>query len=160
MKVTTSSDAKYYSLGLDFKELSAPPKDVLAFLERFQRMLARLVTLPMPTVAAINGHATAGGAMFALAHDFTIASEGKGLFFLNEIDLGLSFADGMAKLMKYAVEPRIFPLLERPTARSLFSVLSPLPGLTDLDFNSLLAQKSTDTNFKEMLPSWADATLS
>lgn len=81
--------------------LGGEQKDVLAFLERFQRMLARLVTLPMPTVAAINGHATAGGAMFALCHDFTIASEGKFLFFLNEIDMGLSFCEGMAQIMKY-----------------------------------------------------------
>lgn len=65
-------------------------------------MLARLVKLPMPTVAAVNGHCTAGGGFFALCHDFTIASSEKGLFFMNEIDLGLGFAEGMAKVLTYA----------------------------------------------------------
>ena len=64
-------------------------------------MLARLVSLPMPTVAAVNGHCTAGGGFFALCHDFTIASSEKGLFFMNEIDLGLGFAEGMAKVLTY-----------------------------------------------------------
>lgn len=53
----------------------------------------------MPTVAAINGHCTAGGGFFAMAHDFTLVTDGKGLFFMNEIDLGLGFAEGMAKML-------------------------------------------------------------
>lgn len=77
-------------------------------MEAYQKMLARLVALPMPTVAAINGHCTAGGGFFALCHDFTIATEGKGLFFMNEIDLGLAFAEGMAAVLTYVADSSQF----------------------------------------------------
>lgn len=106
LKVTTSSDPKYFSLGLDFAALNVAPKDALIFLETYQKMLARLVKLPMPTVAAVNGHCTAGGGFFALCHDYTIASSEKGLFFMNEIDLGLGFAEGMAKVLTYVKTAR------------------------------------------------------
>lgn len=99
--MTTSSDPKFFSLGLDFAALTVSPKEAIKFLEDYQKMLARLVALPMPTVAAVNGHCTAGGGFFALCHDFTIVSSEKGLFFMNEIDLGLSFAEGMAKVITY-----------------------------------------------------------
>jgi len=107
--VTTSSDAKYFSLGLDMAALTQPVKDAIAFLEYFLRTMSRIVTLPMPTVAAINGHCTAGGGFLALAHDFQLATEGKALFFMNEIDLGLAFSEGMAKLLTYVSPPLSLP---------------------------------------------------
>lgn len=125
--MTTSSDAKYFSLGLDFAALGAGPKEAITFLEDYQKMLARLVALPMPTVAAVNGHCTAGGGFFALCHDFTIVSSEKGLFFMNEIDLGLSFADGMAKVLTYVAAIDLLPFFRFHPA-SLPS--SPSPVLT------------------------------
>ena len=49
-----------------------------------------LYTLPMPTACAINGHATAGGAIFALSSDFRFASSGRKFIGLNEVKIGLS----------------------------------------------------------------------
>jgi enoyl-CoA hydratase/carnithine racemase len=98
--VTTSSDAKYFSLGLEIACLAQGIEQATAYLEYYLKTLARLAVLPMPTVAAINGHCTAGGGFFALVHDFTIVTEGKALFFMNEIDLGLGFSEGMAKILK------------------------------------------------------------
>ena len=98
--MTTSSDAKYFSLGLEIACLAQGIEQATAYLEYYLKTLARLAVLPMPTVAAINGHCTAGGGFFALVHDFTIVTEGKALFFMNEIDLGLGFSEGMAKILK------------------------------------------------------------
>ncbi|XP_049848221.1 uncharacterized protein LOC126313310, partial [Schistocerca gregaria] len=101
--VTTSSDPKYYSLGLDIKNLKQEPAKVEAYLEKYQRLLSRVVTFSMPTIAAINGHAAAGGALFAMAHDVKFVCKEKGFFVMNEIDLGLHLPAGMAAMLKYKI---------------------------------------------------------
>ena len=45
----------------------------------------RLLTFPLVTIAAINGHAFAGGMMLALACDFRIMTSGKGMLSMNEV---------------------------------------------------------------------------
>lgn len=62
----------------------------------------------MPTIAAINGHCTAGGGFLALCHDFRIAADTRALFFMNEIDLGLAFSNGMAQIFKYVISSTEF----------------------------------------------------
>src|SRR4029077_14416293 len=53
------------------------------------RLLGRLVTFPVPTVAAVNGHAFGAGAVLAVAHDFLVMREDRGYWCLPEADLGL-----------------------------------------------------------------------
>jgi enoyl-CoA hydratase/carnithine racemase len=55
----------------------------------------------MVTVAAINGHAFAAGAMLALSHDFRVMRADKGYVCLPEVDLGtgLPLTPGMAALL-------------------------------------------------------------
>merc|ERR1719335_418546 len=64
-------------------------------------MLSRILTLNIPTVAGLNGHFTAAGAMLGLAFDRRVMpSDGKGLFFVPGIDIGLVYSAGMTELMK------------------------------------------------------------
>jgi enoyl-CoA hydratase/carnithine racemase len=58
------------------------------------------MAFPVPTVAAINGHAFAAGAMMALAHDFRVMRGDRGFLCLNEIDLRIPLAPGMAALVR------------------------------------------------------------
>ncbi len=57
--------------------------------------LAKFLRFPMITVAAINGHAYAGGLMFAFAHDYRIMNEDFGNLCLSEIKFGIGLAPGM-----------------------------------------------------------------
>lgn len=59
------------------------------FWVRFEDTVLKLYTLPLPTAAAIAGHANGGGAILALACDFRFIAAGRKLISLNEIQLGL-----------------------------------------------------------------------
>ncbi|CAG8726755.1 11935_t:CDS:2, partial [Racocetra fulgida] len=68
----TIGEGKFYSNGLDLEHALNTPG---FFDDYFLKLLARILTFPIPTVAAINGHAFAGGFMFAIAHVDIIAPE-------------------------------------------------------------------------------------
>ena len=54
--ITTGKD-KFYSIGLDLEELESLPTDSekIKHLGDFQKLLGRVLTFPLPTIAAING---------------------------------------------------------------------------------------------------------
>lgn len=103
--VTTGGTEKFYSNGLDLDWFAGDGKDqVQETLREVFRMFARFLASPVPNVAAINGHAFAGGAMLAAAHDFRVMREDRGFFCLPEIDLGMPLADGMAALLRAKID--------------------------------------------------------
>ena len=81
---------KFFSIGLDLPALlKLSRKDMAAFWVRFEDTVLALYTLPIPTAAAIAGHAPAAGTILALACDFRMIASGKKLMGLNEIKIGL-----------------------------------------------------------------------
>ena len=81
---------KFFSIGLDLPALlKLSRKDMAAFWVGFEDAVLALYTLPMPTAAAIAGHAPAAGTILALACDFRMIASGKKLMGLNEIKIGL-----------------------------------------------------------------------
>jgi len=98
--LVTVGTGKFYSNGLDLDWLGANRDRFEEYLGRVHGVYARLLSLAMPTAAAVNGHAFAGGAMLALAHDFAVMRTGRGYFCLPEVDLGMSFTPGMSALIR------------------------------------------------------------
>lgn len=99
--VTTGGTEKFYSNGLDLAWIAgAGQHEGGAFVSDVMRFLGRLMASPVPTVAAINGHAFAAGAMMTLAHDFRVMRADRGFVCLNEIDIRIPLAPGMAALVK------------------------------------------------------------
>jgi enoyl-CoA hydratase/carnithine racemase len=96
--VVTTGAGKFYSNGLDLDRLGSS-SDPGAFMERVHRLLVRILTYPAVTVAAINGHAFAAGAMVATAHDFTVMRSDRGYWCLPEVDLGLPLTPTMYAVM-------------------------------------------------------------
>src|SRR5882724_8701168 len=72
----TVASGKHYSNGFDLTFLGGLEMDALqVFMHRTSAALGRILVLPMPTVAAINGHAFGIGALLALAHDQRVQNE-------------------------------------------------------------------------------------
>jgi enoyl-CoA hydratase/carnithine racemase len=70
-----------------------------------QALLVRVLTLPMPTVAAIQGHAFAAGAMLTFTHDWRVMRADRGFLCLPEVDLGMPFTIGMDSLIRAVLPP-------------------------------------------------------
>ncbi len=92
--VVTTGAGKFYSNGLDLDWLGTSP-DPGGFMDDVHRLLVRVLLFPAVTVAAVNGHAFAAGAMLATAHDFMIMRADRGYWCLPEVDLGLPLTPTM-----------------------------------------------------------------
>jgi enoyl-CoA hydratase/carnithine racemase len=105
--LVTTGEGKFYSNGLDLAWLGgAGAGEAEAFLADVHRMFARFLCFPVPTVAAINGHAFAGGGMMALGHDLRVMRSDRGYFCLPESDLNLVLTPGMNAIVT-AKLPRV-----------------------------------------------------
>lgn len=94
-------EGRFFCNGMDLQYIRANVQESTRIQADAERLLSRILTLSIPTVAALNGHWTAAGAMLGLAFDKRVmAAGGKGLFFVPGIDIGLVYSAGMTELMK------------------------------------------------------------
>jgi enoyl-CoA hydratase/carnithine racemase len=100
--VTTGGTEKFYSNGLDLAWIGSDEGRAAGagFVQDVISVFARLLTFPIPSVAAINGHAFAAGGMLALAHDFRVMRADRGFFCLPEVDINVALAPGMTALIQ------------------------------------------------------------
>ncbi|BEL12810.1 enoyl-CoA hydratase/isomerase family protein [Actinoplanes sichuanensis] len=104
--LVTTATGKHYSLGLDLDWLVGHADQQGTYIASVQELLARLLTLPMVTVAAMPGHVFAGGAMVSLAHDLRIMRADRGFWCLPEADINLPFTPGMSALIQARLTPQ------------------------------------------------------
>lgn len=96
-----------FSAGLDVPELLPLSRPrIHAFWTTFFRVTRRLAESPVPVVAALSGHAPAGGAVLALHCDYRIAVEGKFKIGLNEVQVGLPVPSTILLALAEAVGAR------------------------------------------------------
>jgi len=94
---------KFFSNGFDYPSVSGDPG---FFSATFDPLLLQLLTFPIPTVAAINGHCFAAGAILALACDYRIMIDGakrNAWMCMNEIDFGAAWPVSFAALVRAKV---------------------------------------------------------
>jgi len=106
--VVHSSHEKIFSNGLDLEWLGPIFQNrefgvISDFFCLLNRLYKRMLLYPMITIAAINGHAFAAGAILTCAFDFRFMRSDRGYFCLPEIDLGIPFLPGMLALLKKAI---------------------------------------------------------
>ena len=111
--ITSSTNPKFFSHGLDLDWMQSPENhpeggDKEVFGEEFMYLMGRFITLPIPTICAINGHAFGAGFMFALSHDVRIMREDRGFLCANEMQLGLPIPRPELALFKHKVPANTF----------------------------------------------------
>jgi enoyl-CoA hydratase/carnithine racemase len=102
----TTGTGKFYSNGLDLDWLAANGDRLNWYVGRVQDLLNRILTFPLPTVAAVNGHAFGAGSMLAIAHDYRVMREDRGYFCFPEVDIHIPFTPGMAALIQAKLPPQ------------------------------------------------------
>ena len=105
--LVTTSTGKFWSNGLDLEWLGQHSDQLGDYLKQVHDLLARVLELPMPTVAALQGHTFAAGAMLALAHDFRVMRADRGFFCLPEVDIQIPFTPGMSALIQAKLTPSV-----------------------------------------------------
>jgi enoyl-CoA hydratase/carnithine racemase len=105
--LVTAATGKFFSNGLDLDWLFAHGDRSSAYVAAVQDLLARVLTLPVFTVAALQGHAFAAGAMFSLAHDARVMRGDRGYWCLPEADINIPFTVGMSALIQARLAPQV-----------------------------------------------------
>ncbi|MEO1795893.1 MAG: enoyl-CoA hydratase/isomerase family protein [Pseudomonadota bacterium] len=126
--VITSNDEKNWSQGVDLNWLMAAihggkQDDVRAFMYAMNEVFAGLLTLPVPVIGALTGHAFGNGAMLACCCDFRVMRADRGYFCFPEVDINIPFLPSMIAFCRKAVPEHRFNELKltgrRATAEDL-----------------------------------------
>lgn len=105
--VLTSAGEKFFSIGFDIPALiGLSQKDFSEFYRAFNRLCIDLYIFPKPAIAAIRGHAVAGGCILTLCCDYRVIAEGRKLMGLNEIRLGVPLPYPADCILRQIVDDR------------------------------------------------------
>ena len=105
--VVLTGSGSIFSAGVNLLRISAEGAPyVRQFLPALHRMFDAAFNLPKPLVAAVNGHAMAGGCVLACCADVRIAARGQGRIGITEILVGVPFPALAFEVMRYAANPQ------------------------------------------------------
>ena len=106
--VTVSAAKKRFSTGFNLDYWKKDKLNPLRSVALGQKMLARFLTVNVPSLCVINGHCYAGGLILALCHDFRTMHVNGGKLCLSEINVGMSLAPAYDALCKSLMGVQIY----------------------------------------------------
>lgn len=106
--VLSSTDEKNFCQGIDIEWLGRKMNEqdfgsIKTFLHGINGIFKRILLMPVPVIAAINGHAFGNGAMLACTCDFRFMKKDKGFFCFPEVDISIPFLPGMIAFVRKAI---------------------------------------------------------
>ncbi|KAL0431222.1 UNVERIFIED_CONTAM: Enoyl-CoA delta isomerase 1, peroxisomal [Sesamum radiatum] len=110
----TTAEGKFFSNGYDLSWALSDPDPVRAqALERpkvmskkLRLLVADLISLPMPTIAAVTGHASAAGFILALSHDYLLMRKDRGFLYMSELDIKHKIPHWFVSIVKSKISSR------------------------------------------------------
>jgi enoyl-CoA hydratase len=102
-------NGRIFSAGVDLlRLLDGGPQYIRSFLSKLTAMFAAVFTHPKPVVAAVNGHAIAGGCVLACAADRRLMARDSVRIGITELLVGVVFPPLPMEIMRHAVAPEHF----------------------------------------------------
>ncbi|KAM3412007.1 hypothetical protein ACQJBY_003588 [Aegilops geniculata] len=98
--LVTVAEGRFFSNGLDVGRAGGSHARLRELVDAFRPVAADLLALPMPTVAAVTGHAAAAGLLLALCHDYRLMRADRGVLYMSEVDMGLPLPPYVARLLR------------------------------------------------------------
>jgi enoyl-CoA hydratase len=129
--VVLTGTGSIFSAGVDLFRIT---EGGAAYVDRFLPLLSTFVralfTVPVPVVAAVNGHAIAGGGVMTLAADYRLMAQGSGRIGVPELLVGVPFPAAPLEVVRFAVSPdRVQALIY--TGRTLLPDEALAQGIVD-----------------------------
>src|SRR5216683_7646330 len=107
--VVLTGTGAIFSAGVDLvRLLEGGAPYIREFLPALSTMLATVFAHPRPVVAAINGHAIAGGCVLACAADRRLMVREAGRIGVTELLVGVPFPPAAMEIMRCAMAPQYF----------------------------------------------------
>jgi enoyl-CoA hydratase/carnithine racemase len=105
--VVVTGQGSIFSAGVDLlRVLNDGPAYVSTFLPALSDALETVFTFPKPLVAAINGHAIAGGCILACAADRRLMARGETRIGVPELAVGVPFPPVPLEIVRFAIPPQ------------------------------------------------------
>lgn len=95
LAIVVTGTGKFFSNGLDLEGFAADREAAAGVVTDVHRLFGRMLLVPAYTVAALNGHTFAAGAMLAATMDARVMRDDRGYWCLPEADLGLPLTTEM-----------------------------------------------------------------
>jgi enoyl-CoA hydratase/carnithine racemase len=99
LALVATGTGRFFSNGLDLERFAADPAEAEEAIPAFKLLLGRLLLFPAYSVAAINGHAFAAGAMISSCFDARVMRSDRGYFCFPEVDISLPFDDALTAVV-------------------------------------------------------------
>lgn len=96
-----------FSAGIDLHRLLADTDRIGEFREALVESFSALFHHPHPTVAAVNGNAVGGGAIYVAACDYRVMGRGRGRIGTPELHGGIPFPDLGIEILRHSVSPGV-----------------------------------------------------
>ncbi|MDA7979034.1 MAG: enoyl-CoA hydratase/isomerase family protein [Pirellulales bacterium] len=100
--IVLTGQGSFFSFGLDVPEiLDLTREQFSSFLREFAGLYRDIFACPKPVIAALNGHATAGGCMIAIACDHRVMAQGRAKIGLTGVRFGAGLFAGSSILLRH-----------------------------------------------------------
>ncbi|XP_030496289.2 enoyl-CoA delta isomerase 1, peroxisomal [Cannabis sativa] len=99
----TTAQGKFFSNGYDLDWVGSSQTRGPLLDSKLKSLIADLISLPLPTIAAVSGHASAAGFILALSHDYVLMRKDRGFLYMSELDIRLPIPTWFVTLIKCKV---------------------------------------------------------
>ena len=105
--VIITGSGSSFSAGVDlFRVINDGPEYGRRFLPVLDELLRATLTLPKPVVAAVNGHAIAGGCIMTLCGDYRLMASGNARIGMPELAVGVPFPPAILEIVRFCLSPQ------------------------------------------------------